>query len=68
MQLVPLRSGAQLCVQPVTGLFHEAASTAMATLSGAFQFSGLVFLVLSAASGVSGVGRRQRDYPYLYEP
>ena len=37
MLFLGMGSGAQLCVQPVTGLFKEAASTAMATLSGAFQ-------------------------------
>lgn len=58
MLFLGMGSGAQLCCQPVTALFHEAASTAMASLSGAFQMSGLVFLILSAFSEVSGVGRQ----------
>ena len=44
-----LGSGVQMCLQPVCGLFPSRLSTAMATLSGAFQISGLVFTVLSAA-------------------
>jgi len=45
--LVGLGSGAQLCVQPVAGLFDDRFhGTILASLSGAFQISGLVFLVL----------------------
>ena len=56
MLLLGVGSGCQLCVQPVTALFREASSTAMATLSGAFQISGVVFLWLSAMS-TAGAGR-----------
>ena len=58
MLFLGLGSGAQLCIQPVTGLFPENASAAMATLSGAFQISGLVFLVCSgiARGGAERVG------------
>lgn len=56
MLFLGMGSGAQLCVQPVTDLFPERASTAMATLSGAFQISGLVFLVCSGIAG-AGAGR-----------
>jgi LAT3 family solute carrier family 43 protein 3 len=56
MLFLGMGSGAQLCVQPVTDLFPERASTAMATLSGAFQISGLVFLVCSGIGG-AGAGR-----------
>ena len=58
MLFLGLGSGAQLCIQPVTGLFPENASTAMATLSGAFQISGLVFLVCSgiARAGADRLG------------
>lgn len=43
--LIGLGSGAQLCLQPVAGLFSKA-GTILASLSGAFQISGLVFLGL----------------------
>jgi MFS family permease len=58
MLFLGLGSGAQLCIQPVTGLFPENASAAMATLSGAFQISGLVFLVCSgiARGGAERIG------------
>lgn len=58
MLFLGMGSGAQLCVQPVAGLFPEATSTAMATLSGAFQLSGLVFLTCSlvAKSGAERFG------------
>ena len=58
MLFLGLGSGAQLCIQPVTGLFPENASAAMATLSGAFQISGLVFLVCSgiARAGADRLG------------
>lgn len=46
MFMLGLGSGAQLCVQPVSGLFPEHSSMCMASLSGAFQISGTVFLVL----------------------
>jgi len=47
-----------MCLQPITGLFQEAASTAMTTLSGAAQISGMVFLLLSWVAGMPSVGRR----------
>ena len=56
MLFLGMGSGAQLCVQPVAGLFPEATSTAMASLSGAFQLSGLVFLACSVVAG-AGAGR-----------
>jgi len=40
-------SGTQLCVQPVAGLFPEHGSAVLSTLSGAFQISGLVYLILT---------------------
>ncbi len=44
---VGLGAGGQLCLQPVAGLFpKEWQGTILASLSGAFQISGLVFLVL----------------------
>ena len=43
-------SGTQLCVQPVAGLFPKHASAVLSTLSGAFQISGLVFLILTNVS------------------
>lgn len=42
-----LGSGCQLCLQPVANLFPESSSAIMSSLSGAFQISGLVYLVLS---------------------
>lgn len=39
-------TGVLLCVQPVCALFPQSASTAMASLSGAFQVSGVVFMAL----------------------
>uniref|UniRef100_A0A7S2UQL5 Major facilitator superfamily (MFS) profile domain-containing protein n=1 Tax=Attheya septentrionalis TaxID=420275 RepID=A0A7S2UQL5_9STRA len=45
-----LGSGAQLCLQPVAGLFPTRSGTVLASLSGAFQISGLVFLVLTSIS------------------
>jgi MFS transporter, LAT3 family, solute carrier family 43, member 3 len=45
--LLGLGSGVQLCVQPVAGLFPKSSGTALASLSGAFQISGLVFLTLT---------------------
>lgn len=45
--LVGLGSGAQLCLQPVAGMFADRFhGTILASLSGAFQVSGLVFLIL----------------------
>jgi LAT3 family solute carrier family 43 protein 3 len=45
--LVGLGSGGQLCLQPVASLFQlKWQGTVLASLSGAFQISGLVFLVL----------------------
>ena len=44
---VGIGSGAQLCLQPVAGLFDDRFhGTILASLSGAFQVSGLVFLIL----------------------
>ena len=52
MLFVGLGSGSQLCVQPVAGLFHKKnQGTILASLSGAFQISGLIFLILTAISG-----------------
>ena len=46
--LVGFGSGSQLCLQPVAGLFDKSVQgTILASFSGAFQISGLVFLVLS---------------------
>jgi len=45
--LIGLGSGAQLCLQPVAGLF-EKSGTVIASLSGAFQVSGLIFLALTS--------------------
>ena len=46
--LVGFASGSQLCLQPVAGLFDKSVQgTILASFSGAFQISGLVFLVLS---------------------
>ena len=47
---VGVGSGTQLCVQPVAGLFPKHAGAVLSTLSGAFQISGLVFLVLTHVS------------------
>lgn len=47
-----LGSGAQLCVQPVAGLFPNTSGTVLASLSGAFQISGLVFLALTSGDSV----------------
>jgi LAT3 family solute carrier family 43 protein 3 len=52
-----LGSGAQLCVQPVAGLFPNTSGTVLASLSGAFQISGLAFLALT--SGGDSVGTRK---------
>jgi MFS family permease len=56
MLFLGMGSGAQLCVQPVTMLFQRVQSTMMASLSGAFQLSGLVFLLCSLLAG-AGAGR-----------
>lgn len=42
-----LGSGAQLCALPVAALFGRNSGTVMSSLSGAFQVSGLVFVVLT---------------------
>lgn len=47
-----LGSGAQLCVQPVAGLFPDISGTIISSLSGAFQISGLVFLALTSGDSV----------------
>ncbi|KAL7538436.1 hypothetical protein ACHAXR_008550 [Thalassiosira sp. AJA248-18] len=51
MFLIGLGSAAQLCLQPVAGLFVKA-GTIMASLSGAFQVSGLVFFALTSITHV----------------
>ena len=48
---IGLGSGAQLCVQPVAGLFPNHMGIVLAGLSGAFQVSGLVFLILTSNNG-----------------
>eukprot|EP00536_Pseudo-nitzschia_multiseries_P013938 jgi/Psemu1/36929/gm1.36929_g len=48
--LVGLGSGAQLCLQPIAELFPNHGGIVLSTLSGAFQISGLMFLILTAAS------------------
>eukprot|EP00979_Chaetoceros_neogracilis_P000049 scaffold17_cov259-Chaetoceros_neogracile.AAC.1 len=46
--LVGIGSGAQLCLQPVAGLFDETVQgTILSSMSGAFQISGLEFLLLA---------------------
>jgi MFS family permease len=46
--LVGIGSGAQLCLQPVAGLFDKTVQgTILSSMSGAFQISGLVFLLLA---------------------
>ena len=47
--LLGFGSGAQLCMQPVAGLFLRS-GTVISTLSGAFQISGLMFWVLTRVS------------------
>jgi len=42
-----LGSAAQLCVQPVAGLFPNHVGIVLSSLSGAFQVSGLIFLLLA---------------------
>ena len=49
--LIGLGSGAQLCLQPVAGLF-EKSGTVIASLSGAFQVSGLIFLALTSITNI----------------
>lgn len=48
MFVLGLGSGTQLCVQPVASLFPSVAGIILASLSGAFQVSGLVFLALTS--------------------
>jgi hypothetical protein len=56
-------SGVQLCIQPVAGLFPKNAGTAISSLSGAFQISGLVFLALtSIGSGGSSSSNRKSSF------
>jgi len=45
--LIGLGSGAQLCLQPVAVLFPNNVGIVLSTLSGAFQISGLIFLILA---------------------
>ena len=47
---IGIGSGAQLCVQPVAGLFPNHAGIVLSSLSGAFQISGLVFLLLTTTA------------------
>ena len=47
MFLIGLGSGSQLCLQPVAGQFSKS-GTILASLSGAFQVSGLIFLALTS--------------------
>jgi LAT3 family solute carrier family 43 protein 3 len=47
---VGLGSGVQLCTQPVAGLFPNNVGVISSSLSGAFQISGLVFLVLTSGN------------------
>jgi len=51
--LLGIGSGGQLCLQPVAGLFPNHTGMVLASLSGAFQVSGLVFLLLTASPTVS---------------
>merc|ERR1739848_642393 len=44
---IGLGSAAQLCVQPVASLFPNNTGIVLSSLSGAFQISGLVFLLLA---------------------
>jgi len=53
-----LGSGAQLCVQPVAGLFPNHVGIVLSSLSGAFQISGLIFLVLT-------IGDSSRNVSFL---
>ena len=62
MLFLGMGSGAQLCVQPVTMLFQRTQSTMMASLSGAFQLSGLVFLLCSLLAG-AGAARGRLPRP-----
>ena len=48
--LIGLGSGAQLCLQPVAGLFPNHVGIVLTSLSGAFQISGLMFLILTTRS------------------
>mmetsp|Transcript_21856 Transcript_21856/g.43837 ORF Transcript_21856/g.43837 Transcript_21856/m.43837 type:complete len:457 (+) Transcript_21856:117-1487(+) len=51
MFMVGLGSGGQLCLQPVASLFREKLQgSILASLSGAFQVSGLIFLFLTTIS------------------
>lgn len=47
---VGIGSGVQLCVQPVAELFPKYSGAVLSSLSGAFQISGLMFLVLANVS------------------
>jgi LAT3 family solute carrier family 43 protein 3 len=49
LAVMGLGSGVQLCLQPVASLFPSNAGAVLASLSGAFQVSGLVFLGLTSA-------------------
>mmetsp|Transcript_3036 Transcript_3036/g.4604 ORF Transcript_3036/g.4604 Transcript_3036/m.4604 type:complete len:554 (-) Transcript_3036:470-2131(-) len=44
-------SGVQICIQPVAGLFPSYSGTILSSLSGAFQVSGVIFLVLCSGDG-----------------
>lgn len=47
---IGLGSGVQLCTQPVASLFPNYVGVISSSLSGAFQISGLVFLVLTSGN------------------
>ena len=48
--LLGIGSGVLLCMQPVTQLFPANSSAMMAAMAGAFQISGLIFLLLSVVA------------------
>lgn len=56
MFVIGIGSGAQLCLQPVAGLFPRYSGSILASLSGAAQLSGLVFFVLVE------IGNRQATF------
>lgn len=60
-----LGSGAQLCVQPVAGLFPNTSGTVLASLSGAFQISGLVFLALTSGDNLGSRKVRFTAFAFL---
>eukprot|EP00581_Thalassiosira_minuscula_P009769 CAMPEP_0183708528 /NCGR_PEP_ID=MMETSP0737-20130205/4820_1 /TAXON_ID=385413 /ORGANISM="Thalassiosira miniscula, Strain CCMP1093" /LENGTH=456 /DNA_ID=CAMNT_0025936421 /DNA_START=141 /DNA_END=1511 /DNA_ORIENTATION=+ len=65
MFCIGLGSGAQLCLQPVASLFTKS-GTVLASLSGAFQISGLMFLaVLSISSNRTHAYLSNRTHAFL---